>query len=101
MVWIHGGGFTIGDVTTPRFDGEMLAGRGVVVVTFNYPWVQFAKTGNPNGASLPQWPVYASPDYRVLEYGNEITVQSNAGNPGVDFFQKVFETMRQRKERPD
>src|SRR5512146_303921 len=24
MVWIHGGGFTIGDVTRPGFDGEML-----------------------------------------------------------------------------
>ena len=63
-------------------------------------WVQFAKTGNPNGASLPQWPAYVAPDYRLLEYGNEITVQSNADSPSVDFFQTVFETMRRKQARP-
>lgn len=57
-------------------------------------WVQFAKTGNPNGASLPQWPAYTAPEYRLLEFGNEITVRSNANSPAVDFFQRVFETMR-------
>jgi hypothetical protein len=30
----------------------------------------------------------------LLEYGDEITRQSNADSPSVDFFQKVFETMR-------
>ena len=57
-------------------------------------WVQFAKTGNPNGAALPQWPAYRSPDYRVLDFGDRITVRSNARSPQVDFFQRVFETMR-------
>jgi para-nitrobenzyl esterase len=60
-------------------------------------WVQFAKTGNPNGASLRQWPAYRAPEYRLLEYGNEITIQSNADSPSVDFFQKVFETMRRKQ----
>ena len=60
-------------------------------------WVQFAKTGNPNGASLPQWPTYAAPEFRLFDYGDEITVRSNANSPKVDFFQRVFETMR-RKE---
>ena len=36
MVWIHGGGFTAGSVTSPRVDGTNLARRGVVVVSFNY-----------------------------------------------------------------
>jgi para-nitrobenzyl esterase len=59
-------------------------------------WVQFAKTGNPNGASLPQWPAYAAPEYRLLEYGNEITIRSNADSPNIDFFQRAFETMRRK-----
>jgi len=59
-------------------------------------WVQFAKTGNPNGASLPQWPRYAAPEYRLLEYGNAITVGSNADSPNIDFFRHVFETMRRK-----
>ncbi len=36
MVWIHGGGFTNGAAALPRYDGTQLAGRGVVVVSFNY-----------------------------------------------------------------
>jgi para-nitrobenzyl esterase len=58
-------------------------------------WVQFAKTGNPSGAALPQWPVYRSPDYRLLDFGDQVTVRSNADNPQVDFFRRVFETMRE------
>jgi para-nitrobenzyl esterase len=57
-------------------------------------WVQFAKTGNPNGASLPRWPAYTAPKYEVLEYGDQITVGSNANNANVEFFQRAFAVMR-------
>ncbi|WP_058910176.1 carboxylesterase/lipase family protein [Entomohabitans teleogrylli] len=36
MVWIHGGGYTIGAGGLPPYDGRALAQRGVVVVTLNY-----------------------------------------------------------------
>lgn len=36
MVWIHGGGFALGSGSHPRYDGEALARRGVVLVTLNY-----------------------------------------------------------------
>jgi para-nitrobenzyl esterase len=36
MVWIHGGGFVLGSGTVPVYDGNALARRGIVVVTFNY-----------------------------------------------------------------
>jgi para-nitrobenzyl esterase len=29
-------------------------------------WTNFAKTGNPNGAGLPQWPGYKSPKYELM-----------------------------------
>jgi len=35
-VWIYGGGFIGGTGASPEFDGESLARKGVVVVTFNY-----------------------------------------------------------------
>jgi para-nitrobenzyl esterase len=63
-------------------------------------WVQFAKTGKPNGASLPEWPAYSAPDYRLLEYGSEITIRSNADRAGVDFFQQIIETMRRAPASP-
>jgi para-nitrobenzyl esterase len=36
MVWIYGGGFNAGSASEPRQDGESLAKKGVVVVSFNY-----------------------------------------------------------------
>lgn len=36
LVWIYGGGFMNGTGANPEFDGEGLARKGVVVVTFNY-----------------------------------------------------------------
>ncbi|MEX3021084.1 carboxylesterase/lipase family protein [Kluyvera sp. STS39-E] len=36
MVWLHGGGFTIGAGGLPPYEGKALAQRGVVVVTVNY-----------------------------------------------------------------
>src|ERR1700680_4486151 len=36
LVWIHGGGFRAGGSSEPRQDGEVLAKRGVVVVSMNY-----------------------------------------------------------------
>jgi para-nitrobenzyl esterase len=36
MVWIYGGGFAAGASSEPRQDGENLARKGVVAVSFNY-----------------------------------------------------------------
>jgi para-nitrobenzyl esterase len=36
MVWSHGGGYTMGSGDSPQFDGEALAKKGVVLVTYNY-----------------------------------------------------------------
>ena len=36
MFWIHGGGLTRGSGSSPTYDGESLAQKGVVVVTINY-----------------------------------------------------------------
>jgi para-nitrobenzyl esterase len=36
MVWIYGGAFTSGSGSLPGYDGDALARKGVVVVTFNY-----------------------------------------------------------------
>jgi para-nitrobenzyl esterase len=36
MVWIHPGGYNTGSGSTPGYDGEALAKKGVVLVTINY-----------------------------------------------------------------
>jgi para-nitrobenzyl esterase len=64
-------------------------------------WVQFAKTGNPNGAGLPQWPAYRSPEYRVLDYGDEIAVRTDVHGAQVEFFAPIVEKTRRREAEPE
>jgi para-nitrobenzyl esterase len=59
-------------------------------------WVRFAQTGNPNGGVLPPSPVHRAPDYRVLDFGDAVSLRSNARSPEVRLFQQVFETMRRK-----
>lgn len=46
-VWIYGGGFNEGTGSDPQFDGEGLAKKGVVVVTFNYRVGPFGFLASP------------------------------------------------------
>lgn len=39
----------------------------------NSYWVNFAKTGNPNGQDLPQWPAYSSKKKEILEIESDGT----------------------------
>jgi para-nitrobenzyl esterase len=47
MVWIHGGALTRGSGSTPTYDGEELAGKGVVLVTINYRLGVFGFLAHP------------------------------------------------------
>jgi para-nitrobenzyl esterase len=47
MVWIHGGGFTIGAGSSPEYIGTPLAEKGVVLVTINYRIHLFGAFGHP------------------------------------------------------
>ena len=40
-------------------------------------WLQFAKTGNPNGPGLPEWPAYDPSNSQFLEIGDEVTVRDD------------------------
>ncbi len=47
MLWIHGGALTVGSGSEPRYDGEALARRGVIVVTINYRLGPFGFLAHP------------------------------------------------------
>ncbi|HWF06191.1 MAG TPA: carboxylesterase/lipase family protein [Candidatus Angelobacter sp.] len=56
-------------------------------------WVNFATTGNPNGGSLPKWPVYNAKDDQSLEFGDQISVRSEINKTGLDFFDSFYQSL--------
>ncbi len=65
MVWIHGGGLTRGSSTTPMYDGESLARKGVVLVTLNYRLGIFGFYAHPELTA--ESPHHASGNYGLLD----------------------------------
>jgi para-nitrobenzyl esterase len=65
LVWIYGGGFTNGTSSFPGFDGEALAGKGVVFVSFNYRVGIFGTLAHP--ALSRESPHRVSGNYDILD----------------------------------
>lgn len=57
-------------------------------------WLQFTKTGDPNGAGLPTWPRYDRSSDRHLEFGSAIRVGSGLHAESLDEFDRTFTAMR-------
>ena len=47
LVWAYPGGYTSGNGASPAFDGEALAKRGVILITFNYRVGPFGFLAHP------------------------------------------------------
>jgi para-nitrobenzyl esterase len=52
-------------------------------------WVQFAKTGNPNGAGLPKWPAYKTATDEHLEFGDEVRVGHGLYKEACDLLEQL------------
>lgn len=65
MVWIHGGGFIGGSNSQPAYDGAVLAGKQVVVVTVNYRLGPLGFMAHPGLTA--EAPYGASGNYGILD----------------------------------
>ncbi|MFZ6645778.1 carboxylesterase/lipase family protein [Undibacterium sp. TJN25] len=61
-------------------------------------WVNFAKSGNPNGKGLAQWPAYAGTDGRVLHFGDPSIIGGVPGIRGLEVFDAVYQSVRGKEE---
>ncbi len=48
-------------------------------------WVNFAKTGNPNGNNLPEWKIYNKPSGNILLLGDKVEIKEGFLKPEIDF----------------
>lgn len=52
-------------------------------------WVNFAKTGNPNGKGLPYWPAYSSKSDLNLEFSDAIRINKHLYGKESDFIDEM------------
>jgi para-nitrobenzyl esterase len=65
VVYFYGGGFVAGDASEPRYDGESMAKKGMVVVTANYRLNIFGFLSLPELSK--ESPYKASGNYGMLD----------------------------------
>ena len=53
-------------------------------------WVNFTKTGNPNGANLTHWPAYSTTDDRVLILAEKIRAENIPFKQGLDVLSRIY-----------
>jgi para-nitrobenzyl esterase len=52
-------------------------------------WAQFAKTGDPNQAGLPEWPAFQKDNEAYLEIGNPIRAGKDLNKDKLDLFEVI------------
>ena len=63
-------------------------------------WVRFARTGDPNGGPLPEWPAFTVDNEAHMELGPNLRVGKSLEAPRLDLIGKAW-AMRRRAEAGD
>ena len=83
LVYYYGGGFVAGDGSEPRYDGESMAKRGIVVVTTSYRLGVFGFFSHPELTA--ESPHHASGNYSLMDQGAALQwVRDNIARFGGD-----------------
>jgi para-nitrobenzyl esterase len=62
--------------------------------TMSRYWVNFATTGDPNGAGLPDWPAYDAANEPYQELGDTVSTKHHLLKAQLDFLEKFQTRMR-------
>lgn len=77
------------------FNGSIIAPEDKEVAKMmNAYWANFAKTGNPNGTGLPNWPVYSSKKNQILDIQSDgkAIAKTDPRKSRLDVIEKAVKT---------
>ena len=57
-------------------------------------WVNFARSGDPNGPGLPAWPAFTGEGGKVLYIGDPIVIGGVANVDSLKVFDGVYASVR-------
>ncbi len=78
-----------------RYGKDLTSEDEAMARVANLYWVNFAKSGNPNGSGLPKWRVYDSKQDVILEFTNKGPVaQPDPLKQRLDLTQRVAESAK-------
>ena len=61
-------------------------------------WVNFAKTGNPNGKGLPYWPTFDDSKPTTMQFSNGASLIMRPNREQVDFIDRFYRWKREETE---
>ena len=62
-------------------------------------WVNFAKTGNPNGKGLPYWPAFDKDKPTTMQFSNGASLVTVPNREQINFIDRFYRFQRQETER--
>ncbi len=65
------------DTVSDKYGADLTPADAAIAKQMNDYWVNFAKTGNPNGSGLPHWPQYSSTRDELIDF----TLNGPVGKP--------------------
>ena len=81
--------------------GEPTAEEKELARIMNTYWTNFAKTGNPNGNNLPEWPKYNIQKAEIIDgsLNGEVTSMPDPRNERFDVLEKAFKNRTRLQSR--
>ena len=61
-------------------------------------WINFAKTGNPNGKGLPYWPAFDESKPTTMQFSNGVSLVDLPNADKIHFIDKVIKDVREKTE---
>ncbi|HTR37382.1 MAG TPA: carboxylesterase family protein [Bryobacteraceae bacterium] len=80
---------SVPDTSSPRLAAASEKDRAMADMVSSY-WVNFARTGDPNGKGLPEWPVFKTPDMGPHILGE---IQDHPGDEVLNAYDDQYKQM--------